>query len=391
MENVSDAIVHSAVNLKGFVNFWDKYVSTVCAGLSTDTRRNLTSEEVIKLREIYFWMNGCMTIIISIIGILSNILTVATLIRYLKQLKNQMYRIFLGMAGADLAFMVSLLSYSLTSEVLTKTTLPKDEYPYSTVPLDMYEWFHSWFFAMCVSNWCAVLLVWYRLYGVIFPLKAFNNELKVNHFLFLVYLLAFLFHIPSWLCYNLRQYDLYQTFSSVSAMVSLPIPLSVCAVSTGLLLWNLKHSKKKVDASISRQMRERRKAHLKQITLTLIVIVVVFMATNSLLTLYFMFFTYGWFIRLNVSHFTEHLLYIICNLIAILSYASNFFVYLLGNQRFRDAFLCRKQQTGHSSSSTLSSRSKQQSISTRSRSKKSLRRGHDVEVGGCHDEEGSRF
>ena len=71
--------------------------------------------------------------------------------------------------------------------------------------------------------------------------------------------------------------------------------------------------------------------------------------------MYFMFYTYDWFITLNVSHFVEHILYLGCTSIAVTSYASNFFIYLMGNTTFRRAFFCRDVSTGRRSLSATSS------------------------------------
>jgi len=56
-------------------------------------------------------------------------------------------------------------------------------------------------------------------------------------------------------------------------------------------------------------------------------------------SLYFLFYTYGWFIKLNVSHYKEHILYLVCTSISSTSYASNFFVYILANKEFRHSLI----------------------------------------------------
>ena len=67
--------------------------------------------------------------------------------------------------------------------------------------------------------------------------------------------------------------------------------------------------------------------------------------------LYFLMFTFGLFDILDISHYREHLFYLSCTCISLTSYATNFFIYILANRKFRRQLICKDRHGSRSSSS----------------------------------------
>ncbi|KAF6026199.1 hypothetical protein EB796_015491 [Bugula neritina] len=161
----------------------DVYLDSCIADICGDTRRNVTLSELKKLNVIYFWMQGLLMTVVCVVGIITNILNIMTLIRCFKLI---LYKIFLGMAFADLCHMVSLLIYSTTWGAYTYQ-LPGFETSFTTI-----------------SNWCSVLLVSFKLFGVMLPLKAriYLNSKRTHIALAAVYISSLAIHSPSWILHS---------------------------------------------------------------------------------------------------------------------------------------------------------------------------------------------
>jgi hypothetical protein len=286
-------------------------------------------------------------------GIVGNVLSMVVL-GVDRSLRPSAPRLLLQMlAVADTAMLVASLFFVTLSHVIWNS---------DWLPVDtrLYDWYYMvlinplYFTAQTASVYMVVVVTTDRYVAVCHPLQAahYSTVRRARVAVVAVWVAAVLFNLPRWFQYHFEfyKYNLYSLVYTVSIyiIVNFIVPLALLVYFNYRLIRAIRESRRSVQDH-SQTPHDGKSAEEQRYTLTVVVIITVFIACLLPRVVRFIWWSVCEYGGVDCSHYRYYIWYIVstADLLFAVNSSVNVVIYCFTGRRFRESLVrvicCRRQ------------------------------------------------